>query len=356
MVIKNDFFEIKFFINLLKQKTFIMIGIKYVKFDSMTYVIHYKKGREVDKGKGLAFYSSKRKSSIVAVPLGSSDIPFIFTETTSDFQSITVQGQITYQIDDPDKLAKILDFTVDFEGDRKTTDEEKLEQRLVNEAQTATTSFIQSIQLTAAITNAKLIQQKIYEGITTSETTSSLGLKILSVNVIAVKPTPDMAKALETATREKLQQDADEAIYTRRNFAVEQERTIKETELNTEIAVQEKQKQISQKRMEKEQLEQENNKKLRLMKIDADIETEDKRKSYIKSKVENEKLLADTEKYKLEAKLSPYKEIDWKIISALSNNSAENDIALAFRELAGNAQNIQNLNISPDLLQSLTQK
>lgn len=333
-----------------------MLGIKYVKFDSMTYVIHYKKGKEVSKGRGLAFYSSKRKSSIVAVPLGSSDIPFIFTETTSDFQSITVQGQISYQVENPENLAKLLDFTVDFEGDRKTDDEEKLEQRLVNEAQTATTTFIQSIPLTEAITNAKLIQQKITEGITASETTKSLGLKILSVNVIAVKPNPTMAKALETSTREKLQQEADEAIYARRNFAVEQERKIKESELNTEIAVQEKQKQISQKRMEKEELEQENEKKLRLMRIEADIESEEKRKAFIKSKVENEKLMADTEKYKLEAKLYPYKELDWKLISALGRNSAENDIAIAFRELAENAQNIQNLNISPDLLQSLVQK
>ena len=49
---------------------------------------------------------------------------------------------------------------------------------------------------------------------------------------------------------EALQQEADEAIYARRKFAVEQERTIKETELNTEVAVEEKQKQIAQKKME----------------------------------------------------------------------------------------------------------
>ncbi len=333
-----------------------MLGIKYVKFDSMTYVIHYKKGKEVKRGKGLAFYSSKRKSSIVAVPIGSSDIPFIFTETTSDYQSITVQGQITYQIAEPEKLSKVLDFTVDFEGKRKTTDEEKLEQRLVNEAQTATTSFIQSIDLTQAIKNAKLIQQKILEGIIESETVKSLGLKILSINVIAVKPKPEMSKALETSTREQLQQEADEAIYQRRNFAVEQERKIKESELNTEIAVQEKQKQISKKRMEKEELEQQNNKKIRLMKIQADIESEERKKIFIKNKSENDKVIADSEKYKLEAKLSPYKELDWRIISALSRNSAENDIAMAFRELAQNAENIQNLNISPELLKSLMQK
>lgn len=67
-----------------------------------------------------------------------------------------------------------------------------------------------------------------------------------------------MSKALETGTREKLQQEADEAIYERRNFAVEQECKIKESELNTEIAVEEKQKQITEKKMESDVQKAEN--------------------------------------------------------------------------------------------------
>lgn len=332
-----------------------MLGLKYMKFDAMSYVLHYKKGKLVAEGKGLTFYSSNRKSSIVSVPLGSNDIPFIFSESTSDFQSISVQGQITYKIDDPKRIAEFLDFTVDIDGNRNTNDEEKLEQRLVNEAQTATTSFIQAMELREAITNAKLIQEKLFEGIISSEAVKSLGIKIMGINVIAVKPSPEMTKALETATREKLQQEADEAIFLRRNFAVEQERKIKETELNTEIAVQEKQKQIAEKRMEKEKLEEDNRKNLRLMKINADIEVEEKRKLLIDNKIENDNKMADSTKYKITAQLEPYKDLDWKIISALSpNNTAQDNIALAFREMAENAQNIQNLNISPDLLQSLT--
>jgi len=100
-----------------------MFGIKYIKFDAMTYVMHYKKGNLKQEGKGLAFFASKRKSAIISVPLGSNDIPFIFTETTSDFQSITVQGQITYIIESPKKIAEVLDFTVGIDGVRKTKDE-----------------------------------------------------------------------------------------------------------------------------------------------------------------------------------------------------------------------------------------
>jgi protein-L-isoaspartate O-methyltransferase len=56
-----------------------------------------------------------------------------------------------------------------------------------------------------------------------------LGIEILGANILAISATPEMARALETETREKfLQQEADQAIYERRNFAVEQERKIKE--------------------------------------------------------------------------------------------------------------------------------
>jgi len=324
-----------------------------VKFDSKTYVIHYKKGKIIEEGLGLAFYASTRKSSIEAVPVGSKDIPFIFTESTSDFQTVTVQGQITYKVDDPKKLASVMDFTVDFYGDYKTNDSEKLEQRLINEAQTASTSLIQTMELRQAITNAKNIQQKIFEGLTQSDTVNSLGIRIMAINIIAIKPTPEMAKALETTTREKLQQEADQAIYERRNFAVEQERIIKESVLNTEIAMQEKQKQIAEKRMERERLEKENKKTLRLLEVNADIEVEKQKQQLIDIQIENDKKLADSEKYSIAAKLEPYKNMDWRILSSIVPKSAKNEIAMAFRHLAENAENIKNLNISPNLLQSL---
>jgi len=50
--------------------------------------------------------------------------------------------------------------------------------------------------------------------------------------------------------REELLRRADEAIYSRRNAAVEQERAIKENELNTEIAVENKKRQIKEAQMD----------------------------------------------------------------------------------------------------------
>jgi len=335
-----------------------MFGIKYIKFDSMTHIIRYKNGKIVKEGRGLSFFYTAFNSSIVAIPLGSNDLQFIFNESTRDFQQISIQGQLTYKIEDPKQLAELLDFTVDYSGNYKKDDGEKLKQRLINEAQTATSSYIQSLNLKEAIVNAKTIETKILEGLQVSEAVRLLGVKVLGVNVIAVKPSPEMSKALETTTREALQQEADQAIYQRRNFAVEQERKIKESQLNTEIAVEEKKKQISEKKNEAEVMKAENDRKLREMKISADISVEEQNSKLIEIKIENQKKEADVQKYTIEANLEPYKKLDWKTIMALnpSGNSPKLNIALAFRELAENAQNIKNLNISPDLLDSLIQE
>lgn len=331
-----------------------MFGFKHIKFDAMTYVLHFKNGNVSREGRGLSFFYFAPNSSIVAIPMGSNDLPFIFSESTNDYQTVTIQGQISYKITNPKTLSDVLDFTVQDNGQYKKNDIEKLNQRLINEAQTATSSFIHGIKLKDAIRSAKTIEESIIEGLKNSTAINMLGIEILGANILAISATPEMSRALETETREKLQQEADQAIYERRNFAVEQERKIKETELNTEIAIEEKQKQIIEKQMESEVIKAENDRKLREMKLEADISVENQRKLLIEEKTENDKTEAETQGYVIEATLKPYKDIDWKILTALNNNpDPKFNISLAFRQLAENADKIGNLNISPELLDSL---
>jgi regulator of protease activity HflC (stomatin/prohibitin superfamily) len=320
----------------------------------MTYVLHYKSGNIKKEGRGLSFFYFAPNSSIVAIPLGSNDLPFIFSESTNDYQAVTIQGQISYKISNPKTLADVLDFTVDGNRQYKKNDIEKLNQRIINEAQTATSSFIHGIKLKDAIRSAKAIEGKILEGLKSSEAIVMLGIEILGANILAIQATPEMARALETETREKLQQEADQAVYERRNFAVEQERKIKESELNTEIAVEEKQKQIAEKQMETKIQNADNERKLREMKVEADISVENQRKLLIEQKTKNERAEAETQGFVIETTLKPYKDIDWKTLTALNNNpDPKFNIALAFRQLAENADKIGNLNISPELLDSI---
>lgn len=332
-----------------------MLGIRFIKFDAMTYVIHYKKGRVAREGRGLAFYYYEPSSSIAAVPLASNDVPFIFNETTVDYQTISIQGQISYRVSDAKKLAEVLDFTVDANGIYKKDESEKLTQRIINEAQTATSALVHSLALKEAMRAAKAIGEKISEGLKNAAVVNALGLEILSVNVLAVKGTPDVERSLEAETREGIFREADQAIYARRNFAVEQERKIKESELNTEIAVEEKKKQIVEKKAETDFVTADNNKKLREMKIKADIAVESERQKFIDARVQNSRKEADAQGYAIETLLKPYRSMDWKTLAAIGKDfNANSQVAMAFRLLAENAEKIGTLNITPDLLQSLT--
>lgn len=332
-----------------------MFGLNFKKFDSMTYVIHNVNGKVRREGKALSFFYFSPTSTIVAVPLGSRDIQFIFSETTLDFQTVTIQGQVTYVIENPKALSGFLDFTLREKGDKNAENFEILNQRLNNEAQTATSAFIQGLSLKDTLRSAKVISQQIDSGLKTSAAIRMLGVEIVSVDVLAVRPTPEMAKALETETKEALQKDADEAIYSRRNFAVEQERKIKESELNTEIAVQEKQKQINEKQWEMKVIDAEKARKLREMKMDADLALEEQKTKLTELQAENDKRLADSKGYMLEKTLQPYKDLDWKTLMAIQpgNLSAIDNIGFAFRELAENSGKIGTLNISPDLLETV---
>jgi hypothetical protein len=331
-----------------------MLGIKHIKFDSMSYVIHFKNGKVKSEGRGLSFFYFAPSSSIVAIPMGSNNLPFIFNESTNDYQTVSIQGQISYKIAQPKMLADALDFTVKDNGLYKKNDIEKLNQRIINAAQTTTSSLIHSLKLKESMRSAKEIEEIIMQGFSSSQMIESMGIEILGINILAITATPEMLRALETETREQLQQEADQAIYQRRNFAVEQERKIKETELNTEIAIEEKLKQISEKKMETNVLKAENDRKLKEMSLETDIAIETQRKALLEQQTANDKKQADAKGYVIETTLKPYKDVDWKVLTALNNNTDPKfNISLAFRELAQNADKIGNLNMSPELLDSI---
>jgi hypothetical protein len=71
--------------------------------------------------------------------------------------------------------------------------------------------------------------------------------------------------------------------------------------------------------------------------------------------IENDRKEADSRAYAREATLKPVRDIDWRTLMTLSPHGGDPKmmIALAFQEMASNAQKIGELNISPDLLQSL---
>jgi len=317
-----------------------MFGMKFVKTPPTTYVMLFKSGQVRRQGAGLSLWYYGPTSTLVEVPLASVDVPFLFEQTSSDFQMVSVQGQLTYRVADPQKLAKLMDFSVNRLGRHASSDPEKLNDRLIAQTQVLTSAMTHRMPLREVLTAYEALRNAALEGLRKSETAGMLGLEILDLAVSAIKPVPDVAKALEAQTREELQRQSDEAIYARRNAAVEQERKIKESELNTEIAMEEK------RRIKRE------------TQMAADIAVEEQRQNLIDRRVANERKEADSQAYAMDALLKTVTQVDWRVLAALTAGrlDARENIALAFRELAENAGKIGELNITPDLLEKIMEK
>jgi regulator of protease activity HflC (stomatin/prohibitin superfamily) len=314
-----------------------MLGISYRKANPTDYILHFSRGKLTREGAGLSFFYFSPASSIVSVPLASANIPFVFNEPTADFQTLTVQGQMTYRITDPKKAAAMLDFTVDAKGRYVSDQYQKLPERLVYGVQTLVRAEIQGLTLREALVHGDELTSRVLDRLKASIEVVQLGVEILNLAVLSLKPTPEMAKALEAEAREALNRNADDAVYTRRNAAIEQERRLKENELRTDLLVQTKQRELHERELE------------------AEIALEKQRAALTDEKTENERKEADSRAYSLKAVIAPVQGLDWRVLMTLNpqGSDARNTIAMAFQELAANAQKIGELNISPDLLRTL---
>lgn len=314
-----------------------MLGFSYLKANPTTYILQYKNGSLVREGAGLAFWYFRPSSVIASLNVASVDVPFVFNEITSDVQDATIQGDLTYRIVDPQKTASLLDFSLDTRGRHQSDDPEKLGERLIKLAQIRARAFTQQHQLSDLLVKSDELVAEMLPSLKESAEVEKLGVEVLELSILSIQASPEMTKALQAQAREQLLQEADEAIHQRRNTAIDLERQIKENELQTEIAMEAKRRQV------------------RETSIQADIAIEEQRAALVDRQVENERKEAEARGHALRTTLEPLKEVDWRTLIAASGgaNDPKNLIAMAFRDLADNADKVGQLNISPDLLSTL---
>jgi regulator of protease activity HflC (stomatin/prohibitin superfamily) len=284
-----------------------MLPIAFFKAEPHEYILAYRNGRIAHQGAGRSFWYWKPSTSIVLVPLATKDALFMLNETTGNFQSVSIQGQITYRITDPVTLSQLMNFTV-IQGTHQyqSDDPDQLDQRVINLMQAQIRAELSQLSLEQAIRSADLLAEQVLARVQAEPSLRAMGLECVSLFITAIKPTPEMAKALEAEYREALQKRADEAIFSRRAHAVEQERTIKQNELSTAV------------------------------------DLENRRRELVELQSENARKQAESEAVAAGILLEPYKTIDSKLM-----------LALAFRDFAANADKIGNLNISSELLERL---
>jgi hypothetical protein len=336
-----------------------MFGLQFIKADPTVYLMQYRNGKAVRQGAGLSFFYFAPTTSLVAVPVGSVDLPFIFKEGTADYQEVTVQGQVVYRVGDPEKLATMLNFALDGEKQKYVSDDpEKIPARIVNHVQVLFRDEVQGLALRDVLKASEVLVKKVRAALTGSSVLAALGIDVLDLSVVAIKPTPETARALEAGIREKLLKEADEAIYGRRNAAIEQERAIKENELNTEVAVEVKKRQIRETQMDAERAVQEKQRLLRDENMTGSIALEQRSRELVQLSAENARVEADAKAYSMAAVMDAMAKIDPKVLNSLASMGMQPNqlIAASFRELAGSAAKIGELNISPDLLRELAKQ
>jgi hypothetical protein len=333
-----------------------MFGFRYVKFQPSEYVLRYKKGKLVQQGAGLGFYYRLKTSAIAMLPTGSVDTPFIFEEITADYQVVTVQGQLVYRIADREKTVAMMDYTLKLPEIRyRSEDPKKLGARMVNIAKVHAKKRLERMELREAMRAGETLACGVLEDLRSSQEIASLGLDVLSLAVLSVLPVKETARALEAQTREEILKLADDAVYARRNASIEQERRVKENEYNTEISVENKKRQIRETQLDAEQAVQARTNALKEEQLAFDIRQEQQRSELVETATKNQRTEADVKAYAFAGMMKALQVVDPAVIQALA--SAEMGpsklMAMAFQGLAGRAEQIGQLNITPDLLREI---
>ena len=333
-----------------------MFGIRYAKFQPTQYVMKVKNGKVVKEGIGLSFYYYAPTTSVVVVPISSIDVPFMFEEMTEDYQAVTVQGQLTYRIADYRRIAEVLNYTYDLKRQVYLSDDPvKLNQRIINLAKVHAKHDLSRKPLREAVRSSDRLAQQIKTDVRASEELDALGIELMGVAVLAILPNKETMRALEAQAREEILEHADEALYRRRNASIEQERRLKENELNTDMAVEAKKRQIREAQLDSERAVRHKEQTMQEEQLQFETAMEESRHQLIDLAAANKRAQADVKAYELSAVMRSLHGVEPGVLQTLSNLGMNPDklIAIAFQDLADKAERIGQLNISPDLLQGL---
>ncbi|HEY6255318.1 MAG TPA: SPFH domain-containing protein [Xanthobacteraceae bacterium] len=301
--------------------------VRHLRSDANVHITRFRKGRVIGSGRGQSFWFMPHRTSVAESPTDDRDMVLFFKGRSKDFQAITVQGNLTWRVADPDVLGNRVDFSIDLATGRHTAKPvEQIEGLLTGMSQQlATQYFAQSTVHDLLDAGIEPLRLRLEGGLKGIERLTAMGLEIVAIGLAAIAPTAELERALQTPTFEGLQQKADQAVFERRALAVEKERAIAENELHnkTELA-----------RRESELIAQEA--------TNARNRAEGTRESM--------QIAADGEATRIRTIEQAHAEMEKMRIAIYRDLSAHVLLGLAARELAGKLTKIDHLNVSPDLV------
>ncbi|WP_117209683.1 SPFH domain-containing protein [Allorhizocola rhizosphaerae] len=318
--------------------------LRHLRSTPTSWVRHHVRGQVKREGVGLSFWYRPLTAVLSEVPVDDRELPLLFHARTSDFTDVTVQATVTYRIASPEQASSRLDFSIHpHTGAARARPLDQIASLLAELAQQPALDLLARLPLAEALTaGISPVREAVSAALAADARLTDLGVAVVSARVVAIRPEPELERALQTPTRESVQAEADRATYARRAQAVEQERAIAENELQNKIELA---------RREQQLVEQHGTNTRRQAELDAAAQL-----ATAQGEAERERVLADAkangvrviglaEADKEVARVGAYRDLPPGVLQALT-----------VQRFAGRLPDIQALTITPDVLSQLLAK
>jgi len=326
--------------------------LRHLRGAPTSWIRHHVKGKVRHEGIGQSFWYRALTAVLSEVPVDDRELPLLFHARTSDFADVTVQATVTYRISAPDLAAERLDFSVDPAlGSWRGQPLDQVATLLAELAQQPALDLLARLPLTEALTaGIAPVREAVSAALGSDPRLAETGVSVVSARVVAIRPEPDLERALQTPTREAVQQEADRATYARRARAVEQERAIAENELQNKIELARREQQLVEQRGANAQRQVELDAAAALVaaqgeaersRVAAAAEAEADRVR-TEARADGVRAVGVAEGAAEAAKLAAYRDLPPAVLQAL-----------ALRELAGQLPEIGQLTVTPDVVTGL---
>lgn len=311
---------------------------RHLRGSSTTHVEQIHDGKTIRAGVGASFWFRPLSAVLNEVPVDDRELPLMFHARTSDFQDVTVQATITFRVTDPATAAGRIDFSIDPDTGRwRGTPLDQVAGLLTESAQQYAIDLLATVDLTTAMAGGVgPVRTVIADGLADDERLAATGIAVVGVRVVAVRPEPEVEKALRTPTREQVQQEADRATFERRAVAVERERAIGENELQTQIELARREEQLVAQRGANARREAEEQAAAGVVATEAEAR---RTVTLAEARAEGTRLAGVAQGEAEAARVAAYSDVPEAVL-----------LALAVKELAANLPQIDTLVLSPDLV------
>jgi len=340
--------------------------LRHLRGAPTSWVRHHVKGKVRHEGTGQSFWYRPLTAVLSEVPIDDRELPLLFHARTSDFADVTVQATVTYRVADPTRASSRLDFSIDPKrGVWRAQPLDQIATLLAELAQQPALDLLARLPLPEALTTGTAsVRDAVSDALGADPRLVETGIEVVSARVVAIRPEPELERALQTPTREEVQQAADRATYERRAKAVERERAIAENELQTKIELARREQQLVEQHGANTRRQTELDAEAQLVAIQGQSERErvaaasaaDRAKVVAAAEAEAERVKAEARAEGVRALRLAEADGEAARLAAYRDLPVEVLQALALKEFAGHLPEIGQLTITPDVVTGLLSK